>query len=284
MKSIFPAGRGVAPFVARALTADVKGARPVPYAALRLRHFRQSPRAVRFWPPSVTDINRIVQIAEAVKSPKQGLPIVMDIGTGTGLLPFLLAQTGRVATMGVDPFELAMKSPVHAHANLRFEHAGIEWAVENFRPGEIDLAIWSWPMHELNPLEHLKALAPRAALLIFNIDKYRIRFDITDTTIFKYHLNFDQFDGFRKVLLWKGIDWIEINSLDHKKYFRRNNLFVLYMREDIEGEIPIPEDDPTAEEYHWITGLHSHYDRFPGSGEVERIDESFVLCPAEERF
>jgi SAM-dependent methyltransferase len=278
--SVIPRGKGLTPYVRRALTITVRDARAVPLSQLRLEHFRQSKNKVMHWPPSRLDVDRIVQIVEAIKSPGRELPVVLDIGAGTGLLSFLIAQTGRAAVIGIDPSRELIEKSAYSHPNLHYVHAGIEWAIKNYA-GEIDLAIWSWPLVALEPLKNLNALDPRGALLIFNLMHYRVGFGITDFIVYKYEVNFDDLGGFRKALLWRGVDCNAFARSDKGAYFSQDNLFVFYANEGLEQELSPPRDGNDARDYPWIEEARSIFTRFPLPSAVKLIGNSDILCPRE---
>jgi|GEM_PF-2212455 len=278
--SVIPRGKGLTPYVRQALTKTVRGARAVPFSQLRLEHFRQSKNKVMHWLPLRVDVNRIVQIAEQLKSPDHELPVILEIGAGTGLLSYLMAETGRAAVVGVDPLRETMERPAYSHSNLHYVRAGMGWAIKNYS-GEIDLAVWSWPLTELQPLETLKELDPRGALLIFNMMHYRIGFAITDFIIYKYLVDFDDFDGFKKTFLWQGVDCNALARSNRNAYLSQDNHFVFYANHALGQEISLPRDGNDARDYPWIEEARSTFKRFPFPSAVKLIENSDILCPKE---
>lgn len=94
--------------------------------------------------PLSADIERIVSLAERAHAGKEGLPVVLDVGAGKGLLAYLLARTGRVkviATEGAGEVRLVR----FRHDNLTFASDDItDPEVRKKYAGKIDLALNSW--------------------------------------------------------------------------------------------------------------------------------------------
>jgi len=263
------------------MVKTAKRTRPVPYPDLRFDHFKPSDRKVMHWAPYQMDVQRIASIAGQVKSPGRELPVVLDIGAATGLLSYLVARTDRAAVMGIDPYEPYMTKPAYRRRNLRFYHAGVEWSIANLK-GEIDLAVWSWPLTGLKPFERLQALDPRAVLMIFDIRDWRIGIGMSEWIRYMYSGNFDKFEGFRKALMWQGISYLELAAGNNACHFPRYNNFVLYVNERLNTEIKEPQEQVNGGEYRWITEAREKNPNFPEPTPVKLIDNGYVLCPEGE--
>ena len=291
---VFPAGKGIEPYVGQNVDRSAKHIRQVPVADLTPEHFDRGPDSFMCWPPSVVDVHRIVQLAEAVKSPDREIPVILDVGTGAGLLPLLIAETERAAVLGVDPHAV-MDGSIYTHANLQYRRAGIEWIVENFSPGDFDLAIWSWPEPELKPLQNLRKLSPRGALLIYNISTCRLGVSMVGRLRYYYQIDPDRFLGFKKCFLWNGIDIYEhlaptvkpdghFDPRGANRRFAQNNTFVFYVNRRLGVEVPLPNDAIGVEEYPWMQTAQEYFTQFPVERSVAIIGDRYVLCPEFEDF
>lgn len=194
-----------------------------------------------------------------------------------------MARTGKAAVMGIDPYDGHIRNPVYEHHNLGYRHAGVEWAIKN-HAGEVDLAVWSWPTIALKPLENLAALKPRAALVIFNMCHWRTGIPLTDYTKYVYHAKFDNFSGYRKALMWKGVDYISLDTSQNAGFFVRENMFVLYFRDDLDMGLKISDNHDNGKEYQWVTEARRFFPHFPQPEPAQRIDQSHVMCPPGEEW
>jgi len=70
--------------------------------------------------PTATDVERIVALAEGMHGDKKGLPVIVEVGPGKGLLAYLLAKTGRVRVVGLD-FGHNVRLIRFSHPNLSFQ-------------------------------------------------------------------------------------------------------------------------------------------------------------------
>jgi hypothetical protein len=188
---------------------------------------------------------------------------VSAIPRGKGLTPYVRqALTKTVRNARAVPF-----------SQLRLEH---------FRQSKNK--VMHWPLTELKPPETLRELDPRGALLIFNMMHYRFGIAITDFIIYKYLVNFDDFGGFKKFFLWRGVDCNALARSNKNAYLSQDNLFVFYVNRPLGREFPLPKDGSDARDYHWIEEARSAFRRFPLPSAVKVIGDSDILCPKEEEI
>lgn len=280
----FNIGRGISPYVSNGLPKTIREARAIPFSKLRFDHFRDPKQKVMHWLPFQVDIDRIVHCAELVKPQGREKPVVLDIGTGTGLLACLIARTGKANVIGIDPFEPLMNNPAYVHKNLRYFQAGVEWAVENFR-GEIDLAVWSWPLLGLDPLIALQALNPRGVMLIADLNDYRGTIDFVDYNRYVYYINYDKFSGFNKSMFWRSVDFRKLNMPAHRSFEYvdpRDNHFVFFVNAQRDPAVSQPNEISARSEFAWVVEAREFYSQFPSPTPVKLIGNEYVLCPEGE--
>lgn len=283
-RTYFKIGRGIPSYVRNSFPKTIKEAKAVPFSQLRLNHFGDPKQKVMHWLPFQVDIDRIVHCAELVKPQGKEKPVVLDIGTGTGLLAYLIARTGKANVIGIDPFEPLMNNPAYEHKNLRYFQAGVEWAVENFR-GEIDLAVWSWPLLGLDPLTTLQALNPRGVMLIADLNDYRRTIDFVDYNRYVYHINYDKFGGFNKLMLWRSVDFrkLDVAARCSFKYADpRDNYFVFFVNAQRDPAVSQPNETNARDEFAWVVEARDFYSQFPNPTPVKLIGNEYVLCPEGE--
>lgn len=118
-----------------------------------------------YWAPRREEIQRFVDIAKAVHT-GEGKPRVLDVGCGTGFLAYLLAETGEVDVIGLDPEEsLITKSP-YSHPNLQLEVGDSKDAAERYSGQDFDLVISSWMPYQLNLTPDIRDIGAKVIVYI----------------------------------------------------------------------------------------------------------------------
>lgn len=88
--------------------------------------------ATSCWAPRREEIQRFVELAKYVHQ-GPGKPRILDVGCGTGFLSYLLALTGEVEVIGIDPEEERIKNSPYSHPNLKLEVGDARDAVKKYR-------------------------------------------------------------------------------------------------------------------------------------------------------
>src|SRR3989338_8395470 len=84
-----------------------------------------------YWAPRRAEIQRIVEIAKLAQG--DGTPTILDIGCGNGFLSYLLARTGEVRVIGIDPDEEHLDKPYYNHPLLSFELGDAAMAAAKYK-------------------------------------------------------------------------------------------------------------------------------------------------------
>lgn len=228
------------------------------FEEIKLKHFIVSEEGslVCFWMPTAASVGKIAAIAEKVNA-DHGLPLVVDIGTGNGFLPFLLARTGRVLAAGVDPNQDLISRSRFSHPNLDLVCADAAWAVEKYR-GYASLVVQSWPPLGHDLTRHIKGIDTKAIVNIFDHNCYSGRMNKYRTV-----------KGYHKTLFWEGPSAGEISSafLERGSSFDGNQ-FEVHLRNGA-GEIQLVEPEVT-EEYLWVLKARERF----GSDFINKINNA----------
>tara|TARA_Y100000310_G_scaffold330810_1_gene403135 strand:+ start:256 stop:885 length:630 start_codon:yes stop_codon:yes gene_type:complete len=118
-----------------------------------------------YWPPRREEIQRFADIAKAVYK-GEGKPKVLDIGCGTGLLAYLLAETGEVNVVGIDPEESLIAESPYSHPDLQLEVGDSRDAVDKYSGQDFDLVISSWMPYQLNLTPDIRNIGAKAIAYI----------------------------------------------------------------------------------------------------------------------
>lgn len=252
-----------------------------------------------YWAPKREEIQRFVEIAKAMhpfgksfRSPStsplisgiripslfsgNGLPVILDVGCGTGFLSYLLAKTEEVNVIAMDPDAELLRSSSYRHPNLHYIPGTAEDSFILFKDASLDMVINSWmPTYE-DLGRPIRAMKPKAITYIIEIgggtgiydyDAYK-RFleehpemkDIPFEEIYSYQAGPD----FRQALEWKGPSCSEVGHISTAILRGRResmvsivnmNLIVAHVRNDIPFQYLPPITISTCEEYAWERDL-----------------------------
>lgn len=129
-------------------------------------------KALTWWVPRREDIEKIVLLAEYLNK-GETLPSILDFGTGQGFIAYLLAQTGRVKVVGIDPNEELIKKTKFKHKNLKLLVADDKWLTREWR-GKFELVISSFMISDIDFTPKIKrVLAPKGVVYIGGKPKER---------------------------------------------------------------------------------------------------------------
>lgn len=120
---------------------------------------------VSYWAPRREEIQRFVDIAKAVHT-GEGKPRVLDIGCGSGLLAYLLAETGEVDVIGLDPEESLIEGSPYSHPNLQLEVGDSKDAVGRYSSQDFDVALNSWMPGGLNLTPDIRDIGAKVIIYI----------------------------------------------------------------------------------------------------------------------
>lgn len=122
-------------------------------------------RPLSYWAPRREEIQRFVEIAKAVLQ-RKGKPKVLDAGCGTGFLAYLMAETGEVDVVGLDPDESLVNGSLYSHPNLKLEVGDSTDAVRRYANQDIDMVISSWMPGELNLTPDIRNIGARTIVYV----------------------------------------------------------------------------------------------------------------------
>lgn len=220
------------------------------------------------WLPRKQEINRFVQVAEAV-SPTQ--PRILEIGAGSGLLSFLLAQTDRLQVVAMDPNAEGLllednkynTSPPYNHPRLELLPGNSKASVLAFRQNPPDLIVSSWMPEDINFTQDVVKLHPKAIIYIYDLD-YEYKQVMKEDM--RYSTRFTPKKGYRRAFSWQNVGmnevlkwWQFVNSerdnkkellvTEEKPEFFNDGVIEIHLRDDI-ADFPINDSD-SSEKYLW---------------------------------
>ena len=118
---------------------------------------------VIYWAPRREEIQRFVEIAKAVHT-GEGKPRIIEVGCGTGFLAYLLAATGEVDIIGLDPNESLVKNTPYLHPNLSLKVGDSEDAYAMGRRQNFDVVLNSWMPLGLNLTPDIRNIGAKAII------------------------------------------------------------------------------------------------------------------------
>ena len=260
----------------------------IPFNRITLENIcgKENTPPASYWAPRREEIQRFVDIAKAVYV-RKGKPIVLDVGCGTGLLAYLLAQTGEVEVIGLDPDKSLIKESTYHHQNLKLEVGDSGYAVKKYSSQDVDLVINSWMPYQLNLTPDIRKIGARVIAYIkegggatgvpdYDYEKllsdegfdswdddaenHSLPNSLTPENGISYHPG----DNYRRAFEWSGPSAIEVQEIAEKlkgkrflRYGNSNyNLIDIQFRKDL----PIPDKIPRtlivdSQKYKWESGL-----------------------------
>ena len=117
------------------------------------------------WAPRRADIDRILNLAEAVTEKEK--PVILDIGCGSGLLAYLLAETGRCQVIGIDPENDG--SQTYTHQNLTLEKGDVGSAVKKYQSA-VDLVLNSYMPEGKNLTPAIRRIGAQAIVYVKDVN------------------------------------------------------------------------------------------------------------------
>jgi SAM-dependent methyltransferase len=255
-----------------------------------------------YWAPRREEIQRFVDIAKTVHT-GEGKPRVLDVGCGTGFLAYLLAETGGVNVIGLDPQESLISGSTYSHPDLRLEVGDSRDAVERYSGQDFDLVISSWMPYQLNLTPNIRDIGAKVIVYIkeaggatgvphyeykeFTYDEGFSEWDddaeghrepnpVTLENGISYHPG----ENYQRAFEWSGPAASEVQDIARRLSGERvfgfgdvdYNLIDIQFRKDV----PIPDDIPRtpvsdSQKYQWETGL----EQVKGLPEPMRRHEEF---------
>jgi len=214
---------------------------------------------ILFWAPRRAEIQRFVEVAKAVHQ-SGGKPKILDIGCGSGLLPYLLAITEEVDVIGMDPDEETLAKDTYSHPNLKFKVGDAEDAVVRY-VNQVDVVLNSWMPGNLNLTPQIRRVNARAIIYIreaeatgvpeYTYDSYLYDEETGEETPNPVRradvVSYDPGSSYRRAYGWWGPSNGDIITLSRRlkgdAYYGRvqdNNGIDIQIRRDI----PLPQIPP----------------------------------------
>jgi SAM-dependent methyltransferase len=120
---------------------------------------------ISYWAPRREEIQRFIEIAKAVHT-GEGKPKILDIGCGVGFLAYLLAETGEVEVIGMDPIEYIETDNPYQLPNLKLEVGNSKDAVERYANQNFDVVLNSWMPCGLNLTPDIRDIEAKVIIYI----------------------------------------------------------------------------------------------------------------------
>ena len=226
------------------------------------------------WLPRKEELVRIKTIASVVHS-GPGLPGIVEIGCGCGLLSYLMAAEEGLSVVGMDPDENLLLddqmykadwgSPeiqveAYTHPNLRLIAGTSRTMLEAFKDTPTDLVVSSWMPEDIDLIPDISALKPKAIVLMYPDNEiYQARFA-------------DSVQTYRRAYRWHGpsqedvIDFSRVaNAVSYgsELEIENGNTVEIWLREDANPTFPERIRIPKKDKYPWETAsLKEVMDRF----------------------
>lgn len=168
------------------------------------------------WLPRKEELLRVKEFAQKINNNTR-IPSILEIGCGTGLLSYLLADLNDLFVVGMDPDEKTMldqgkynivqdhkfveiPSYPYTHPNLKFITGTSKNMLESFQGTSPDLVISSWMPEDVNILPDIKALEPKGIVLIYqDLKPYSDRFSKPGSS-------------YKKAYRWQGPDHEDVTA------------------------------------------------------------------------
>ena len=223
------------------------------------------------WAPRREEIQRFVEITKVVNTFRpcgQGKPRILDIGCGTGFFAYLLAITGEVQVVGLDPDEALLRGSPYKHLDLRLEVGDSEDAVRRYNNQNIDLVVNSWMPNGIDQTPHTRRIFGKAIAYVLELGGA--------TGVERQ--SYEPGRNYRRVFKWVGPSNVEVRNIADRlgsgdlssKFHPKNyNLIEVQVRKDLPNPI-IPEIViPDSSKYRWEKDL----EMFNGPLDAMRISK-----------
>jgi SAM-dependent methyltransferase len=206
---------------------------------------------VSYWAPRREEIQRFVEIAKLVHN-REGRPKVLDVGCGNGFLAYLLARTGEVDVVGLDPEQELISSSVYSHPNLRLEVGDSRTAVERYRGKNLDLVLNSWMPYGLDLTPDIRNIQAKA---IAYISEYNGATGV-------YRVSCEPGKDYKRVFGWVGPSLTEVQDIakrfegDSRDCFSSSGFDYNDIDIQFRKDVPLPKEVPRiqipdSEKYRW---------------------------------
>jgi len=193
--------------------------------------------------PTATDIERIVVLAEGMHGDKEGLPVIVEVGPGKGLLAYLLAKTGRVRVVGLD-FGYNVRYSRFRHPNLIFQAVKSEKDIRNFK-GKADVALCSFMSQNEDLTPAIRDM--NAPCIVYARDRPWEIVGFTPARAeelerhqdlwpsAKWKFSFDPGENYRSGFNWLGCN---LRNVDSDNSIRNTAKYLVQFRNDVVWEGP----------------------------------------------
>lgn len=121
---------------------------------------------VMHWAPRRAEVERFAEFVIGLHGDKPGNPTLLEIGSGSGLLSYLLASTGKLDVIALDPDPRFSASTIYRHPRLNHVVADAAQAIDLFRGQEITCALNSWMPPQINLTPAIRTLGTAGIIYI----------------------------------------------------------------------------------------------------------------------
>lgn len=218
------------------------------------------------WLPRKEELMRIKTLAKAIHE-GPGLPGIIEIGCGTGLLSYLMAAEEELSVVGIDPDEHILldertfwtwsqdgrnnfetQAESYKHPNLKLIAGTSKTMLETFQDTPPDLVVSSWMPEDLNLMPDIITLKPKAIVLMYqDSDIYHSRFASPEP-------------DYQKAYRWHGPDQQDViafskvgnaESYGDKLHIDNGNVIEIWLRGGVDVALPERIRVPKGTKYPW---------------------------------
>lgn len=245
---------------------------PPPYKQITLDTFLSN-EIVAHWPPRSWEIQVLAETANRACRPGSGsgMPILIDVGCGSGFLTSLFASTGLMKVLGIDRRRPAVPDRAMSTSNRLFIVGNYRDIARTIRPDGPAVLI-CWPPTGSDFMEGVLELEPAVIFVVRDVlGLCGVQRGVLTVEILEkeggpqYHLetacSLDPGDGFRRVAAWPSPSLYDLRRRSKDPgYAEINSVVEVFLSDGVEMEIRIDEPMLSVDRrYPWEDGIDELY-------------------------
>lgn len=125
---------------------------------------------VTYWAPRRAEIERVTELACTLHGSNPGRPTILEIGAGSGLISYLLACTGKVDVIAVEPDQRHVSLTPYRHHNLRFEAIDAPHAAQRYSGSNISVVLNSYMPPDVNLTPTIRSIG--ASAIVYSLLRF----------------------------------------------------------------------------------------------------------------
>jgi hypothetical protein len=220
-----------------------------PVENLTLARLSNLHQPVMYWAPRRCEVERIVQLACALHGDAPGNPTILEVGAGSGLLSYLLAETKKVDVIALEPNSTLVERTPYRSPNLTYVTADAADAVALYRESKITVVINSHMPPNVNLTPAIRSIGASAivyALLRYGgtgVPENEAKFlQLRYPTGVDDHVSYRPGVNYRRICEWFGpahCDIVEWLTWSHRGYQRSSHMD--FNKIDVQINASVPE-------------------------------------------